>query len=1316
MERPEVIFVEDSKQSLKNKKKREREVRRAEKKSRKAEKRQRETEKRKRNAKKNRKKRESKKRRKENVKLEAQLPADIDQLVKDIEESEALKRTLNVETLNDRRRLDNIRFQTFRLVETDAAFNKFVKQYKIEEVKDEEKKEETLRILEKQIKRLKKKKRKTKDGKRKRTLQKVIDGKAKERHRPLNEVYGPKRFLATVKPTILTFLRENPDIKIQMVLKCVMSRTDLKTGETEYTDAYFDSYYEINFQGVNVSDLYKTMTDKILDSFAKYQQRGSNWVFNHIEELQLNTVKYEPLSGSSYIPLPKALANKKAIINLKNTDHQCFKWCIARALNPVEYHPERITKSLQLQAEKLKWGDLKFPMELRQIARFEKLNSVSVNVYGYDKKVYPLRVSKHSLETDYSHHVNLLLISEGEKNHYCLIKNMSRLLSSQTSTYEHKKFFCPRCLNSFGRQDLLDKHIKLCRDSEAVRINMPEEGTFVNFKNYFKKMDMPFVIYADFESLMKAILSSQPNPKKSYTEKKTHHKPISFCYYVKCSFDDNFSKKVEYTLESEDEDVAEKFVEKLEQEIKSIYKDHPQKYMTFTKKDDANYKKSNSCWICEKAFTDEKDYKVRDHCHYTGKYRGAAHNSCNIKFRRPKFTPVIFHNLAGYDTHLFIKNLGVSKGNIDCIPNNEEKYISFTKHVEVDRFTPRGEENEVVVKRELRFIDSMKFMNSSLDKLVSNLAGLNDMKCTASQCENKEMVFLDIDIKYVAHFKCMKCGGEKTRALNKKEIQKKFKNTYNCYINKDKLFRLLLRKGVYPYEWLDSVERLNETQLPSKDAFYSKLTGQGISDVDYKHAQQVWRTFKMKTMRDYHNLYNQSDVLLLADVFENFREVCKENYDLDPCWYYTAPGLAWDACLKHTGINLELLTDPDMLLFFERGIRGGISMISTRHGQANNKYMKEKFDETKPSKYIIYLDDNNLYGAAMCKKLPTGGFKWMTEEEVKDWRTLGACVLEVDLEYSKELHDLHNEYPLAPERLTINKVEKLIPNLNNKKKYIIHYENLKLYESLGMKITHIHRGIKFEESAWMKPYIDLNTDLRAKAKNDFEKDFFKLLNNSVFGKTMENIRKRVNVTLVNSEKKAAKLTAKPNFKRCTIFHKNFCAIHMAKTQIYFNKPVYLGMCILDLSKTLMYDFHYNYIKPKYNEKAKLLFTDTDSLAYEIQTHDFYRGIAPDVEAMFDTSNFPPSHPSGIPVGKNKKVVGMFKDEAGGKIIEEFVGLRAKLYSYKMFDSKKEAKKCKGVRQSVVEKTITLSSLYYTLRIIKNSKKIEALGASSTLSS
>ena len=1220
-----------SKQSLENKKKRKQEVRKVEKKAekrkREAEKRKREAEKRKREVEKRRKKRESKKRNKKHVEVDRKekVDVDIDQLVIDVEE-------------------------------------------------DLPKRKDRVIEVEREIKRLKKKQRKAK-GKRKRALQKVIERLRQSRHRfelvesksALNkftmqytiegvEGYGPKKFLSAVEPTILTFLRDHPNIKVKLALKCIMSKTDLKTGDVVYTPAHFVSKVELNFQDTDADNLYKRMSDKMLESLAAYQQKGSNWVFDSVEELTLHTVKYEPLSGSSYIPLPKELTDKKAIINMKNEDNECFKWCITRALNPVDKHPERITKILRLQAEKLNWKGLKFPMELKNIHRFETLNEIAVNVYGYEREVYPLRVSK----AVYKECINLLLISKEEKKHYCLIKSMSRLLSSQKSTKQHKKFFCLRCLNSFGTQELLDKHLQLCGDSEAVRVKMPEKETLVCFKNNHRKMDVPFVIYADFESIMRPFHSTQSNPEKSYTEKKMVHVPVSFCYYVKCSFDDKFSKVVEYTAKSEDENVAQIFVDRLEKEVRSIYKDHPPKKMIFTKRERAIYEKSTSCWICGEGFS-EKDYKVRDHCHYTGKFRGAAHNSCNLKFKRPKFTPVIFHNLSGYDAHLFIKNLGVSKGKIDCIPNNEEKYISFTKHVEVDRFMKK--EKEVIVTREMRFIDSMKFKSLSLNKLVKNLGKVD------------------------------------------------FKNTEKYY--DERQMKLLKRKGVYPYEWLDSVERLNETELPDISSFFSKLSGKGISEEDYKHARKVWNTFGMKSMRDYHNLYNKTDVLLLADVFENFRKVCKENYDLDPCWYYTAPGLAWDACLKLTKINLELLTDPDMLLMFEKGVRGGVSMISTRHSKANNKYMGEKFDASKPSMYIMYVDANNLYGWAMCKKLPTGGFKWMTKEELENWRSC-ACILEVDLEYSKELHDLHNDYPLAPERLMINKVEKLIPNLNDKKKYVIHYENLKLYESLGMKVSKIHRGIKFEESDWMKPYIDLNTDLRAKAKNESEKDFFKLMNNSVFGKTIENLRKRVDVSLVNSEKNAKRLTAKPNFKHRTIFSENLCAIEMRKTQIYFNKPVYLGMCILDLSKTLMYDFHYNYIKPKYDERAKLLFTDTDSLAYEIQTEDFYRDISPDVEAMFDTSDFSESHPSGILVGANKKVVGMFKDEAGGKIIEEFVGLRAKLYSYKMFEGKKkEKKKCKGVKHAVVKKTITFDDYkrclfsgknqYRQMNVFKNRK-------------
>ena len=396
-----------------------------------------------------------------------------------------------------------------------------------------------------------------------------------------------------------------------------------------------------------------------------------------------------------------------------------------------------------------------------------------------------------------------------------------------------------------------------------------------------------------------------------------------------------------------------------------------------------DFENANKCWICHGEFTAEDNYKkVRDHCHFTGKYRGAAHNKCNLQYKKPKFIPVVFHNLSGYDSHLFIKNLGASEGNINCIPNNEEKYISFTKQIIVDSFINKEEKN-IDVKRELRFIDSFKFMTSSLDKLVGNL--------------------------------------DKTG----------FQNTSQFYEG-DQL-DLLLRKGVYPYEYMDSIKRLDETQLPPKEAFYSRLSGEGISGDDYEHAKKVWKEFGMKTIRDHHDLYNQSDVLLLADVFENFRDVCSKNYGLDPAWYYTAPCLAWDAAMNITEVELELLSDVDMLNMVEKGIRGGISMISNRYGKANNPYMGDEYKAEQATKYITYLDANNLYGWAMSKPLPTMGFKWMDESELDSWKN-HSCILEVDMEYPKELHDLHNDYPLAPESLKVNEVEKLIPNLNEKNK------------------------------------------------------------------------------------------------------------------------------------------------------------------------------------------------------------------------------------------------------------------------------------------
>ena len=1063
----------------------------------------------------------------------------------------------------------------------------------------------------------------------------VIDG---------SDIYDARSFLREAKNIIINILETNRNIKARLYLNCIMVRE--KNGVEERAKFYFHSKLKLILENTILEEIFDEMIDEIEEAIQKTENaEGTGWKLESIIDIKLYTAEWIPLNASSYIGLPIYLKNKKAIINMKNeNDNKCFLWSVLRALNPIPKNKERIDKDLISKENTLNMKGIKYPVSIKDIKKFEKQNpTISITVLAYNEKdkVYPLRCSEYTgCELD----IVFLLIRNGENSHYCLVNNLSALLSTQLSKKEHKRHFCLQCLNSFSCGKSLTEHKEYCYAHKCVKIKMPEKGSQLFFKNFYKGQWVPFIIYADMESLLTPIQSCDPSPLGSYTNKTQKHKPISFSYYIKC-FDDNVyeSRLRTYTKTTADkEEAMDVFVKWLELDVKEIA-NIPKVDIVFTEEDKKQFKSETECWLCREPLNGDK---VRDHCHYTGKYRGAAHNSCNLKYRKPQFVPVVFHNLANYDSHLFIKNLSDTSGNINCIPTNKEKYISFTKKIKTGEYKDKKTGEMKDKNFDIRFIDSFKFMSTSLDNLVNNLP------------------------------------------------KNAFNNLERYYSGEE--LDLVKRKGVYPYEYMDTEDKLEKTKLPPKEAFNSKLSGNSITNEDYNHALNVWNQFNMKTFKDYHELYNETDVLLLADVFENFRNICMENYKLDPAHYFTAPGLAWDACLKMTGIKLELLTDIDLFLMIEKGIRGGVSIISNRYGKANNKYMGKKFEKGEPSKYLQYLDANNLYGAAMSMKLPTEGFKWMSkgeletlfqQQESNTWNR-NPCILEVDLEYPKELHDLHSDYPLAPERLVCeNNVEKLIPNLRDKKKYVVHYKNLIQYIGLGMKLTRIHRGIKFKESEWLKSYIDLNTKLRTQAKNNFEKGFFKLMNNSVFGKTMENMRNRVDVKLVNNRNQARKLLAKPNFEHYQIFKEDFAAIQMKKTSLTMVKPIYLGMSILDLSKTIMYDFHYNYIKTKYEDHAKLLFTDTDSLMYEIKTEDFYNDISEDVKDRFDTSDYPVNHPSGIPTGCNKKVLGMFKDEVIGKCIEEFVGLRAKLYSFKMCEGK-ESKKCKGIKKSVVQKSIS----------------------------
>ena len=272
--------------------------------------------------------------------------------------------------------------------------------------------------------------------------------------------------------------------------------------------------------------------------------------------------------------------------------------------------------------------------------------------------------------------------------------------------------------------------------------------------------------------------------------------------------------------------------------------------------------------------------------------------------------------------------------------------------------------------------------------------------------------------------------------------------------------------------------------------------------------------------------------------------------------------------------------------------------------------------------------------------------------------------------------------------MEINEVKKLVPNLRDKKNYVIHIRTLDQALAHGLILDRIHQAIEFDQSAWMKTYIDFNTQLRTGATNDFEKDFFKLMNNSVFGKTMEKIRKHRNIRLVTTEEKYLRTVMKPNFKSGIQFDENLMGCEMGHIKVVMNKPVYLSQAILDLSKIVMYEFHYDYMKRKYDsDKLQLCYMDTDSLAYQIETKNFYTDILDDVEERFDTSGYNKEDTRPLPIGKNKKVIGLMKDELGCAIMTEFIALRPKLYSYIKLNGS-EDKECKGIKKCVVKKSLT----------------------------
>ncbi|KAF4529586.1 hypothetical protein B566_EDAN016543 [Ephemera danica] len=551
----------------------------------------------------------------------------------------------------------------------------------------------------------------------------------------------------------------------------------------------------------------------------------------------------------------------------------------------------------------------KYRSTAQNVRKFECNNpTVSINIYALstnDKlpEVFPIKVA----EREKNHHIDLLVLENGKNRHYTYFKNFDRLLSSQLTNYNGVTLICKRCLSHHYSEKALTIHKKHCSKFPIARIELPqtkvgEDGQpikpVIAFKNVEHSEKFPIVIYADFKSYLPKVQGCVNNPENSSTTVVQEHIPISYGFYVVSTLPPEETKDIPLKYQTfEGENAAKYFLEALEDISKKVSKIYRRKEpMNLTRDEWRDFHRATTCYLCQKPFTEE-NYKVRDHCHITGKYRSTAQSSCNLRDHNPHYIPVFAHKMSGYDSKFIIRELEHTPGPIHVVPNTEEEFIAFSKKPEDGVH--------------LLFLDSLRFMSSSLDSLVKNLP--------------KEKMT---------------------------HLKKMFPN--------DLERELMSRKGVFCYDYLDDLKKLKETCLPPKEAFKSSLTDEDISDEDYQHAQNVWKTLKCKTLRDYLALYLKADVALLSDVFEEFRAVCLKTYELNPCWYYTAPSLTWDAALKYTGVKLDLIQDLEIIEMVERGIRGGVAQCTKSYAEAKNKYTEKKPDPGCEPNYIAYLDANNL--------------------------------------------------------------------------------------------------------------------------------------------------------------------------------------------------------------------------------------------------------------------------------------------------------------------------------------------------------------------
>ena len=917
------------------------------------------------------------------------------------------------------------------------------------------------------------------------------------------------------------------------------------------------------------------------------------------------------------------------------------------------------------------------------VHKFNELNNLSVNIFElvfyqnqnqWKHKLIPIEISKNNSDRV----IDLAIY----KNHYVLIKKLDIFLGDH-----NEKFICRRCLSSYTSENMLMKHKEKCGDDNITTIRTSNES-HLQWKKHFHKNPLYFRIYADFEA-------DNEKDNSIVGDKTTNiykQNPVLNGYHIVSELEDVL--KSEYYKSRLGYNNVDWFVDeviKLENKMAFYFK-NTKKDIIMTDDDEEEFRNDNVCRFCEKETLSDK---VRDHCHLTGDYRGPAHSKCNINVTQDQsnFIPFIFHNFSNYDSHMFFKKLVDKKNDkviFNIIPKTNEEFISVTYGC-------------------IRFIDSYRFLSSGFDSLVKALVDKSDKRLKDFKDEifdNDEI--LDIVSKIEKNYT--------EEILNLEEDHRTIKNLKKYYPEEIEIleeallnyrgendlkilktgfpdkWKYLTKKLAYPYEYFNSID---DYQKPvnnlKKEHFFSKLKNKCPDDEEIQRTMDIIERFNIKNGEELTEIYLKSDVLLLACVFEKFIEISINQYDINPLYCVSLPGYTWHCGLKYTDINLQTLQDKDMILLIESNIRDGISSV-----------MGDRYVRSDENKNILYVDANNLYGHTMSQYLPYDEIKFDNTVKLEDIintpddNDIGYFV-EVDLKYPDNIKQKTKNFPFASVNKKINPdnyndymkeikpdtyihSSKLICDWSDKKNYLIHYRMLKFYIRHGMIVDKVHNIISFRQSRWLEKYISFNTQKRNKAKNDFERDFYKLLNNAFYGKTMENVRNRLKIKFIKKDdhKEIIKHQSKLTFNGIHKSYENCDSYTFKQNEFLMDKPIYLGFTVLELSKLLMYETYYDKLQPYFGqEKSQLHYMDTDSFVLSVNTKNIIKDLK-NLEDIFDFSNLDKNHK--LFSNKNKRCIGYSKIETPKAIwIDELVCLRSKMYAFKCGNDSKN--KLKGISRA-----------------------------------